>query len=508
MQPSNVCLFIALLLCAATVVALDDPSPPIKPVPSSTTALLQLVGEKFQYYSNNFYFTDNTCATTLTQCGVYGTDLGVPVTFPDKIVFLFGDTWSYSKSSAGTFVWHPGWGKTDSIAFIDRPVDLSRCRAIESIDRQIAAGTRPPVSDYSASPKLKFFTKPEPIAGQPLFQETAIANLTPGQDVGPFEVPTGAFALNGKLYMFYNVQHQQSVDAAGKEATFFLNSILARSDQDYSKWKTNAPPTFTRLYDVSIHAPVSNVNAPPPEENAPGKFIHVAPVVMDHATLAARGWLPSLPPALQKADSVVFMWGTSWRYVHSNLYLAAVAASEIEATVNGTRDETKWWYCQSAGTAAQPPAWSHDEAAAQPLLNTWELPGAPCIGEHSVIWSKELQQYLLAYQDRYFKIKFRAASLPWGPWSTEMEVFTSVQPAAEKFIHHPNKDSITQNCVPVFKPDGTPFTVPDNQGATYGPYLLDQTTANADGSVTVYYTMSTWSPYNVFLMKTAFIRKR
>ena len=93
----------------------------------------------------------------------------------------------------------------------------------------------------------------------------------------------------------------------------FLNSVLARSDQTYSQWKENSPPTFTRLYDVSEHAPVDDVDAPPSDLHDGGKFIHAAPVVMDHPTLQAAGvpGRPALPGARKfRRDTVYFVLST------------------------------------------------------------------------------------------------------------------------------------------------------------------------------------------------------
>ena len=154
------------------------------------------------------------------------------------------------------------------------------------------------------------------------------ANLAPGQDVGSSEVPTGAFALNSYLYMFYVVKCQD-------RTRFNLNSILAKSDQTYTHWQINSPPTFTRLFDVSDHPRIADKDNLPPDNKDFGKFMHVAPVVMDRAILANIGILPSLPPIVQNANKVIFLWGSSWNSDHSNLYLAVIADTDIEAISNG-----------------------------------------------------------------------------------------------------------------------------------------------------------------------------
>ena len=44
----------------------------------------------------------------------------------------------------------------------------------------------------------------------------------------------------------------------------------------------------------------------------------------------------------------------------------------------------------------------------------------------------------------------------------------------------------------------------EERGVPYGPNVLDRYTVNADGSVTLYYTLSTWNPYQVFLVSSTF----
>jgi hypothetical protein len=88
-----------------------------------------------------------------------------------------------------------------------------------------------------------------------------------------------------------------------------------------------------------------------------------------------------------------------------------------------------------------------------------------------------------------------------------MRVFGRADEDAGKFIRAENRNTITANPVQTVKPDGKPFLAPEDPGATYGAYLFDQVTRCADGSIEIYFTMSTWVPYNVWLMKTKFKRQ-
>ncbi|GMV79833.1 MAG: hypothetical protein AMXMBFR7_10170 [Planctomycetota bacterium] len=492
------------LLCALLFVLLAATAYAAEPVwiEGSTEPLLQLTGEKAQYQAHGKSTAPRTRNATLTALGLAGSDLGVPVAFPSKIVLVFGDSWGFRQDGERRWVWTPGWGKDDSMAYFDRPVDFGACRTITDFDRKLSTQNEPVEPDYSSAPELKFFVKPDPGAPFPRFAPTRIANLRPGQGLGEFEVPTGAFALDDKLYVFYNVKHQQQTEPGGKRTVYFLNSILARADGPSAAWTASSPPLLKRLYDVSEHPALADVHAPPDDTRGPGKFIHVAPVVLDAPALGKIGIRERLPEPLRNSERLVFMWGSSWKYVRSDLYLAVVDAKDIDAIIDGERDASKWWYC--SGIDGGNPAWTHDETAAAPLIGNWSPSAEPCLGEHSVVWNPVLGRFLLAYQEQYTSIRMRTAAAPWGPWSAPVRVFGKGDPLALKFIRHEGKNTITNNPVETFRPDGKPFLVPDKHGATYGPYLFEECTRGSDGRVNLYFTMSCWNPYQVFLMKTSF----
>jgi hypothetical protein len=39
-------------------------------------------------------------------------------------------------------------------------------------------------------------------------------------------------------------------------------------------------------------------------------------------------------------------------------------------------------------------------------------------------------------------------------------------------------------------------------GGEYGPYIMSRYTSGADGHCRIYYTMSTWNPYQVMVMRS------
>jgi hypothetical protein len=64
---------------------------------------------------------------------------------------------------------------------------------------------------------------------------------------------------------------------------------------------------------------------------------------------------------------------------------------------------------------------------------------------------------------------------------------------------------MVQSLVPVYDRNGSPVPFPDSDpGVFYSPTVIDKPTQNPDGSVTLYYTLSTWNPYQVFLVSSTF----
>ncbi|HYL34531.1 MAG TPA: DUF4185 domain-containing protein [Bryobacteraceae bacterium] len=455
----------------------------IEYVPESTTPLIQLNGENFQISAYGTYFETLTNSQTLSTSGVVGTDLGYPVTLPDKTLFLFGDTFGAYQSSGKYFqsAAVPPYGADDSIAFVPN-LDLSQCHYIGDVAQQLAQGNTNPSVDFGACPALHYFANPAHPANQHIFQAIQISGLQAGEGEGPFRVPTAGLVANNRLYMFYITKYQATPTGTPH---FSLQSILARSDQDPESWSDKNPPTFTRLYTVSTHPQVADPKNPPPQAGDTGEFMFNPPVVMDAATLGSLGLKDGLSVELRSAASVVFVFGSSYQYDRSNLYLAAFALSDVEA---GT---AKWFYYTGGNQ------WSHSEKDAAPLLA-----GSVQIGNHSVVWNSALQRFILMYnQSRGIQARF--ATAPWGPWTDPIPVFSDDDYWGSKLLHS-DGDQIGRSLITVYDASGKPVDYGSDPGVTYSPNLLDRFTQSADGSVTVYYTLSTWNPYEILLMSSTF----
>lgn len=107
--------------------------------------------------------------------------------------------------------------------------------------------------------------------------------------------------------------------------------------------------------------------------------------------------------------------------------------------------------------------WSNKEADAVLIVN-------PPVGELSVLWNAYLQRWMMMYlNESKGCIEARLAEQPEGPWSEPMKVACS-----------------------------------NNYPALYGAFMHEKYTEN-DGEI-VYFLMSQFGPYNVFLMRAVFRR--
>jgi hypothetical protein len=87
------------------------------------------------------------------------------------------------------------------------------------------------------------------------------------------------------------------------------------------------------------------------------------------------------------------------------------------------------------------------------------------------------------------------ADHPWGPWSEPFTIFEPWRDGGYCHFMHTNWEH--QNCDNVHD-EGREYA----WGGEYGPYQFDQMATGGNGETTIYYTMSTWNPYTVVLMKS------
>ncbi len=270
----------------------------------------------------------------------------------------------------------------------------------------------------------------------------------PGIKHGAMEVPTGGISLDGPMYVSFTSGFVPFPPVIGK-------SVLAKSDDDGRTWKL--------LYDLSVAKD---------NDMKTLRFLVVEMQEVDAAEHEGR-----LPIASGK---VVLIWG-SGAYRASDLYLACVPSASIE-------EKSAWRYY--AGLRDGRPRWSERESDCIPLFHD------PQIGEFSVAWTLPVERWILLYNsEKPAGVLMRSAAAPWGPWSEPQHIVDPIADhGAGKWMHVPASLGHWDDCS-----DPGKEQVP---GGLYGPYLIGRFTTGDAEKCTIYYTLSTWNPYQVILMRS------
>jgi hypothetical protein len=523
-------------------------------VQGSTTPLMQMTGDGLQLYSQAYKDTSGNLKsywricptgtlvvgcddinptvpnTTMRDLGVQGGDEGSQVTMPDgTLTFLFGDTnltWRDGATEHDIFYNRTVRGP-DAIGYYppdQARLDWSMCQYIENLDAALTNGQAPITASSAGCPMLQFYKSAYP--GRPVAHyqneqsmiglSTTLSLFTMGEkyreNLGAGATPVGAFFVGKKLYQLYQDIPQIVNNGVECQPHLHLNAIVAKSTTPHTEWAQNRPPIFVKLYDYSQHGVVPNCQSPADTQAAdPGKFIFNAPVVMSSNQLSSLGLLNRLPGSIRRAENFVFMFGASWFYRRSNVYLAVVADRDVD---NGI---SRWWYL-TGFDAARNPKWQRGrgtpltnpaEKTAAPLFSSWNNArgNTPIVGEHSVRYIPAIQKFVLMYGTPAANGLFvRTSSTPWGPWSVETNIFGVNNNWALKLGRRQNT-SITQNWPAMYdSPSATsPHVFADFGFGPYGPNLIDGNyTLNSDNTLTVYFTTSLFVPYQVYLMRAKF----
>lgn len=147
-------------------------------------------------------------------------------------------------------------------------------------------------------------------------------------------------------------------------------------------------------------------------------------------------------------EDVVYLWGIPGGRFGS-VQLASVPVGDVD-------DPGAYRYFTGLDDAGQP-SWDADPAAATTVVDD-------TVGELSVVHNPYLDRWIMTYLKEGTGVVLREGLTPWGPWDDPHVVV----PAED----HPG---------------------------LYAPYLNPRYTS--DGGRTIYFTLSLWDPYNVFLFK-------
>lgn len=217
----------------------------------------------------------------------------------------------------------------------------------------------------------------------------------------------------------------------------------------------------------------------------------------DDALVARRAedrWvLPIHPPGEPWQLLVIPYWPTGWRYFAGLTPLGAAA-------------------------------WTTNATAAAPLAGF----AAPhdCLGYYSVRYIEAADRWVMLYscgdrdpsgayvRDRAIYLRTAPGNKPWGPWSAPMKVWYPSQGYCE-YMHLPVLPAGKYAECPSSSPNPSEDEKRENNngggairepGGEYAPFLLPSRFAQPlNGSTTdftLYYTLSTWNPYQTVLMET------
>jgi len=300
-------------------------------------------------------------------------------------------------------------------------------------------------TDLSAGLNLTFYNQPP---------------LLPAINQHGFNVPLDGVSWNGAMYVFFSTDSYQ-VD--GKD--LMGRSVLGRSDNDGYDYVYIGEFSRRKFLNVSVE-----------------------PGIIDETLTRITGFAVGTP--------VLWMWG-SGRYRASEIYLAVIPLAGLEEM-------------QPVRYFAGGTAWSANEDDAAPLFCVGD------VGELSVRWNPFLARWLALYNSGNPRgILMHSAPRPWGPWSANpVMIFdpgTLANPADPcsgagygRFMHSAWN---VRACDHVQDDMFSPGHFRDNEwGGEYGPYQITRYTTGANGKWSqIWFTMSTWNPYQSMLM-TALIQ--
>ena len=162
------------------------------------------------------------------------------------------------------------------------------------------------------------------------------------------------------------------------------------------------------------------------------------------------------------------------------------------------------------------PIWSNFESNCVPVVqdNPTNGPAWPndagTVGNVSVVYCTNLSFWFMTYDggrsgdtttNHTTGVYFTYASQPWGPWARPQLVFNKLRDGGSGvFIHDPNLSTNDLLDGPVIgnqDPTNTP-------GGDFAPLMIERFTRITNSTLFIYYTLSTWNPYTVVKMRSAF----
>ena len=283
----------------------------------------------------------------------------------------------------------------------------------------------------------------------------------PGIDLGCFNVPLHGVSSGATMYVWFST-------------ACMTRLVLARSD--------DGGASFGLVHALSDCACGEACGAEGPPTACANPSCRLVNVYATMVPAASAGSLPGTGDRL-------LLFG-SGLYRKSDVYLAVTSLASIE-------ERSTLRYFAGTDAVSCVPSWSASEADAVPIFRTAgeNAPGS-CVGELSVHRSDVLGRWVAMYVCEN-RLDARVAPFPWGPWSAYGVV---LDPVADRAY-----------CDYLFAPrSGCDFLSDPGRlttyGGIYGPYPIPRFTSATPAGAAMYFTLSTWNPYNSILMRTEFLR--
>jgi len=456
---------------------------------------------------------------------ILGEDLGY--SFEDseakKLIFLFGDAIGVEIPTGDSLA--PTAPACPSLTSPPTPQTTQCFVNFKAADAIAETGVDSTAEDFH----LHFLSVPgtgNGVPDQPLF--VTPANQQPGNipvSMSTDDVPNSGINVNGRDYILIKTGHSPTTEGE------FAYSVLTKYDPDVT-------PAFPSGRTIST----ANIRV---QNCVLAKC--VSGIVQDgHFVVPVPHALPlAYAQQIGLSEPGVLIFGNG-EYRDESIYLSYIPASQFWSGVDGKGNPSTRYFMGL--DASGRPLWTVNELCAVPVVydNPTNLPVNPgCImqnlfssqpvdpgtaGNVSVSYNEKLSQWLMTWDGgrqspSTVGIYFSHASEPWGPWSKPQLVYSSCEAASygEGFgdiIRYPaNKTS--DPCPSVMKnsgPEGpiigtgnVPFnnnsakgkSVSARRGGVYAPFQIERfAKVRDDGTLSIYFNMSTWNPYTVVLMQS------
>jgi hypothetical protein len=314
---------------------------------------------------------------------------------------------------------------------------------------------------------LNFYTNNPVTNFTPLFVQA------PGIKMGGFDVPNSGISLSNGVFLVCNTGSDGNLPSPQTNDY----SVLVTFNERQLPYTTNIFITNRVISKLD-----ANLD---PKSPLQGHFINVS---------------------MHEYGTNVMMFGTG-EYRSGDIFLCRIPTANF-ASGEGTLYFAGW----SNGL----PAWSTAESNCVPVVqdNPTNGPAWPndvgTAGNVSVIYPPELGLWLMTYDggrsaDTATKhttgVYFSYAPEPWGPWAKPQLIFNKLRDGGSGvFIHDPNLSSNDGLNGPIIASDN-PTNV---AGGDFAPIMVERFTRLTNSTLYIYYTLSTWNPYTVVKMRSAF----